>query len=215
MGVRLRWRTILVRLLVYAAAQLCARKSRPESVEETNMRTNIVVGTERIKERLGFDAARLWKRWYAARASIQSNADENARLADLLTLEVHTPVSPQEAGRAEAVLCANNETMAVEFVRKWLLTNAIAELLEHGIDGNVAIDVLDPFERAEMDVACGFITVVVDEWRLRILYNRGCRDGLEDIVLPGDSTSTPYDGWDPLDEMRQDARDRLESMMVR
>ena len=179
------------------------------------MGINVAEGTDRIKEQLGFDAARLWRRWYAACASAESNAGENARLAELLTRAVHTPVSPQEAGRAEAALCANDEEMAVEFVQKWLLTNAIAELLERGVDGDVAIDVLDPFERAELDLACGFVTVVVDGWRLRILYDMGCRDGLEDIVLPGDSASTPYDGWDPIDEMRPDARDRLESLMMR
>jgi hypothetical protein len=170
--------------------------------------------TQRIKPMLIFDAARLWKRWYSARASRVTTTTRNAALARLLTREIGVVVSPEEAGQAEEILSANDDTMALDYIRCWLFTNAFSELLERGIDGHVSLEVPDPEEQRELDVGGGFITVVVDGWHLRFFYDMGLREGLDDIVLPGESESMRYHGWDPIDEMRPDAAQRLESMMV-
>lgn len=178
------------------------------------MKQSTELHERRIKTQLNFDPARLWERWYSARVSGVTRAEPSRTLAEMLTREVGVKISADDAGRAKQVLSANDDAMALDHVRTWLFTNAFAELLEAGIDGKVSFEVVDPECQADLDVGAGFVTVLINGWRLRFNYDMGCREGLEDLVLPGESASLRYHAWDPFNEMRPDAAERLESLMA-
>ena len=167
------------------------------------------------------DYARYWARWYTQHVYLHTEEGKFSdwRATPGLARSVHDHlgllISPEEAGRADRLLCASTETRTLYYLRGWLVTYALVELLESGVAGERPLSVAQALTAQEIEEDEKPVILTVDDWQLTFVYADGRRQGLEKIQLPGETKPMAYEFFDPLDAMLPDARGKLTAMMIR
>ena len=167
------------------------------------------------------DFTRLWSRWYVQDVLPRTEAggrfsdwQANQSLCRSIRDQLAIEVTPEEAGRAERVLCVATEARALRNLRGWLVSMGLTEILEAGVAGKLALEARKVPAAEGQRRGSNLVEVSVGGWLFTFLYDEDDREGLEYIREPGSDEVLDYDYFDPIGEMTDEPRRTLEAAIL-